>query len=405
MQFAFEAMRPDGTTVVDRIEAGARTAAAEQLREQGFIVLRLDERSDVAAAGTAARRTLQSRSISPRDLILLTRQMKMLLEAGAPLVPALLATETQTVKPLMRELLARVRTRVEEGASLAVALEPEAAYFDPVFRTMIGAGEATATLPAVFGRLCGLAQQQQQTRKQVVGALVYPSVLSILLTGVVAVLLFFVVPRFRMLFLNLRSPLPATTKLLFAASEGFKAYWPYAAAAFVAALVALVLLVRLPATRIWWDHFILNVPVVGRVVARLIFARVVRVWAAMLRCHVPLLETIRQSREAIRNAAFLKLVAEVEEAVASGGRVAQALEAARIADPIIVSAVRTGEENGRLSESIDFVSGWVDEDNANLIQQLTRLAEPIVLAVMGLVVGFVALALFVPLFDLATAAG
>jgi len=208
-----------------------------------------------------------------------------------------------------------------------------------------------------------------------------------------------------MLFLNLRSPLPATTKLLFAASESIKAYWPYGAGALAAVVITLVLAIRLPATRIWWDHFILNVPLVGKVVARLIFARVVRVWAAMLRCHVPLLETIRQSREAISNAAFLRLVDDVEEAVASGGRVAQALEIARIADPIIVSAVRTGEENGRLSESVDFVSGWVDEDNANLIQQLTRLAEPILLAVMGLVVGFVALALFVPLFDLATAAG
>jgi len=404
MQFAYEAMRPDGTTVADQIEAGARAAAAELLREKGFIVLRLDERSG-AAAQAAAARPLRRRGINTRDIILLTRQMKMLLEAGAPLVPALQATESQTVKPLMRELLARVRTRVEEGATLADALEPEAAYFDPVFRTMIGAGEATATLPAVFGRLCGLAQQQQQTRKQVVGALVYPSVLFVLLSGVVAVLLFFVVPRFRMLFLNLRSPLPATTKLLFAASESIKAYWPYGAGALAAVVITLVLAIRLPATRIWWDHFILNVPLVGKVVARLIFARVVRVWAAMLRCHVPLLETIRQSREAISNAAFLRLVDDVEEAVASGGRVAQALEIARIADPIIVSAVRTGEENGRLSESVDFVSGWVDEDNANLIQQLTRLAEPILLAVMGLVVGFVALALFVPLFDLATAAG
>lgn len=124
----------------------------------------------------------------------------------------------------------------------------------------------------------------------------------------------------------------------------------------------------------------------------------------MLRCHVPLLETIRQSREAVRNGAYLHLLAQVEEVVTSGGRVGPALAEAGIADPIIVSALRTGEENGRLAEAAEFVSNWMDEDNANAVQQLTRLTEPLLLAVMGVFVGFIAMSLFVPLFDMATAA-
>lgn len=401
MQFVYEAMSADGSTVCDRVEAGDRAEAVGSLRERGLIVLRLEDATEAPRTSFAWLAQRFGNKMTVRDVILLTRQMKMLLEAGAPLVPALEASEEQTAKPFMRALLRRLRERVEEGDSLCQALELEGRLFDPVFRSMIAAGEATASLPEVFGRLCDLAQRQQKTRKLVLGALLYPAILTILLVVVVCVLLFFVVPRFKILFTSMNSPLPSLTKVLFEFSEFATHNWPYLVGGLVAAVGAGVLCFRLPGTRKWLDEVLLRTPLIGRLMSRLIFARVVRIWAAMLRCHVPLLEAIRQSREAITNAAFLRLIAQVEESVSSGGRMGQALAAARLADPIIVSAIRTGEDNGRLAEATDFVSGWMDEDNANTVQHVTRLAEPAMLAVMGVVVGFVAMALFIPLFDLA----
>lgn len=403
MQFAFEAMRPDGTTVLDEVEAADRHAAAGTLREKGLLVLRLDEakRGGDRAASPAHWGPARIRG---RDLILFTRQMKMLLEAGTPVVPALEAAGEQTDRPMMRALLGRVRAQVEGGASLAHALAGEKGQFDAVFHTMVAAGEATASLPDVFSRLCALSQQQQQTRKLILGALLYPVLLSTLLCGVVGVLLLFVVPRFEVLFTSLNSPLPGTTKLLFQLSCALRDGWPYLVGGVLGVAVGGAVVVRLRALRPRLDRLILKLPVVGRVVARLTFARVVRIWAAMLRCHVPLLEAIGQSRQAVTNTEFLRLITQIEEVVSSGGRVGQALAATRIADPIIVSAIRTGEDNGRLAEAADFVSSWMDEDNTSTIQHVTRLAEPALLAVMGVVVGFVAMALFVPLFDLATAA-
>jgi len=302
-------------------------------------------------------------------------------------------------------VLARLRERVEEGDSLSDALDAEHGAFNPVFCTMIAAGEATASLPQVFGRLCQLTQQQLQTRKMVLGAMIYPSLLSLLLTGVVVVLLTFVVPRFRPLFDTLGTPLPVTTHMLFAASEQFLASWPYILGGVLVGLGVLVVGLRSRRMRVWLDELAMRLPIIGRVMARLIFARVLRVWAAMLRCHVPLLETIRQSREAITNVAFLRLLSDVEERVASGGRMGQALAATGLADPVIVSALRTGEDNGRLAEAAEFVSDWMDEDNTSTLQHLTKLAEPVLLVVMGLIVGFVAMSLFLPLFDLAAATG
>lgn len=403
MQFVFEAMQSDGRTVVDRLEAGGRTEAVAALRERGLIVLRLDEQVVAAKAATAAWLNRWSQGITLRDTVLLTRQLQMLLEAGCPLVPALVAAESQTNKPLMRAILHRVRIRVEEGESLSAALADERRHFDPVFLSMVAAGEATATLPKVFGRLAALAQQQQQARRMLTGALLYPAVLCVMLAAVMLVLLFFVVPRFRTLFLSLNSPLPPTTLLLFDLSRWLATWWPAVATAVVLLGFGVVLALHLPRTRTALDGLLLRLPLVGRVLARLTLAKVLRVWAAMLRSHVPLLETIDQSREAVRNARFLRMLEDVKESVSSGGRVGQALHDAQLADPIVVSAIRTGEENGRLSEAIDFVSGWVDEDNATLLQSLTRLAEPLLLALMGVVVGFVAMSLFLPLFDLATA--
>jgi type IV pilus assembly protein PilC len=404
--FAFEAMRSDGSTVVDQLDAGDSAAAADALREKGLLVLRLSEAGPAAPSGGLSHAfQFGGGTLNTRDIILFTRQMKMLLEAGTPLVPALEAAEHQTTKPFVNSLLHRIREQVEGGKTLSQALEGEDGTFDPVFRGMIAAGEATATLSESFGRLCALAQQQQQARKMVIGALLYPAVICLLLTGVVGVLLFFVVPRFKILFTNLKSPLPPTTKLLIEASELMRTGWPYLLGGVVAAVVVAVLCFRLPGTRDWLDRAVLRMPIIGRLAARLILARVVRIWAAMLRCHVPLLEAIHQSREAITNVEFLRMVADIEESVSSGGRVGQALAAARLADPIIVSAIRTGEENGRLAEATDFISNWLDEDNTNLVQSVTRLAEPLLLALMGLVVGFVAMSLFIPMFDLATAAG
>ena len=270
---------------------------------------------------------------------------------------------------------------------------------------MVAAGEATATLAVTFARLCKLAQQQQQVRRVVRGALIYPIVLCVLLVAVVAVLLFFVAPRFRMLFVNLDSTLPALTGLLFDVSEALRSSWPIVVGSLVVVVVAAVLLLRRRATRDRLAELVLRLPLLGRLTSRLIFARVVRIWAAMLHCHVPLLDAIRQSRHAVSNPSFLRLIDEVEETVAAGGRIGQALSATGLADPIVVSALRTGEENGRLTEATDFVSDWMDDDNATTVQNITRLAEPTLLAVMGVIVGLVAIALFLPLFDMATAAG
>lgn len=404
MQFAFEAMTRDGRIVHEQIEAGDRGEAVESLRGRGLIVTRLSAAGKPALAGPLLAFMARFGRVKSSDLVLFTRQMKMLLESGSALVPALQAIEQQTARLAMREIIRGIREHVEKGGRLTEAFQQRADVFRPVFTSMVAAGEATATLPATFQRLADLSQRQQQVRATVIGALIYPTLLITLMLIVSVVMLLFVIPRFRGLFTSLNAKLPASTEIVFALADAAGNGWPYAVGAVVAGVVGLALAQRSSTFRNAIDDLMLRLPIVGRMFARLALARVLRVWAAMLRSHVPLLETVQQSRSVTRHGALLALVTRVEQSVCEGGRVGRALSDSGLVEPVVASAISTGEENGRLAESVDFVSSWIDEDNHALVGNLTRLAEPLILACMGVLVGGMAMSMFVPLFDLATSA-
>ncbi len=407
MLFSFEAMTADGTLVRETLEAASRAEVTEQLRARGYVVLRLQPvaaksaRDEAGAAGLGFGR----RPMNARDLMLFTRQLKMLLSAGSAVVPALEAIEQQTSKPAMRRIVRQIREHVEKGGSLSEAFREHPDVFRPAYCSMVAAGEAAGSLPDAFDRLAELTHRQQQMRKMLIGALTYPVILTVLCILVASVMLGFVVPRFRGLFEALNAELPATTQLMFDLSDQLRAHWPYAAAASVALLVSAVLILRLESTRRWLHRRWLCVPLVGRLIARLQLGRLLSTWTAMLRCHVPLLETIQISRSVTRSPSVAELLDGIEQAVSSGGQVSDAMQQSGWIEPVIVAAIRTGENNGQLTESVEFVADWLDEDNAHLMRSAVRLAEPALLAVMGAIVAFVAMSLFLPLFDLATAGG
>jgi type II secretory pathway component PulF len=405
VQFTYEAISPDGRIVSDYVEGSTVTEAADALRAKGLTALRIDAARSAKDQPQSATFRSRSRNVKSGDLMLFTQQLKMLLEAGSAVVPALEAIEQQATRAPVKALIQKIRQHVEEGGTLTDAFQEHPDVFKPVFCSMVAAGEATASLPDTFDRLNELTTRQRKTRKTIIGALLYPAVLSVLCIAAASVIIGFVVPRFSTLFENLNSPLPPVTRFLFGVSEQVHRYWPVGAGTLAVLIITFVIMRRTEQLRVHVDALLLRAPVIGRLAARLVFARVVRIWAAMLRCHVPLLETIQHSRTTLTNVAFIELVNDVEEAIAGGGSIGRTLADSGLVEPVIASAIRTGEENGRLSEAIDFVSAWIDNDNAQLIGGLTRIVEPVLLAMMGLFVGLVAMSLFIPLFDLATAGG
>jgi type II secretory pathway component PulF len=401
MQFVYEAMTGDGRTVHENLEAASHREAAETLRGKGLYVMRLEETQAASRRADAERFKLGGRAAKTSDLVIFTRQLKMLLESGSAVVPALEAIEKQSAKPAFRAIVREIREHVEQGGILSEAFGDRPDIFKPVFCSMVAAGEATGTLSEAFARLAELAQQQQQVHRQLVGALIYPVVLLVLTSGLAGVLFGFVIPRFRQLFQSLDMTLPFTTQIMFGISDKLRVYWPVGLGTLIGLGVAGYVVFRSRHVREQLDGLLLRAPLAGRLMARIIMGRVLRVWAAMLRSHVPLLETIEHSKAAVTNTVLLRLVEQVHESVSSGGRVGRVLGDSPLVEPVVASAISTGEENGRLGEAVEFVSRWMDDDNSQLISRAARLAEPALLALMGLIVAAAAMALFIPLFDIA----
>lgn len=403
MEFTCEALGNDGQVRAQSIEAASPNEAADMLRRQGLLVMHVRPMEGRNTARKLAFTLLPRRSIrGPQSLVLFARAMKMLLESGAPLVVALEAVERQLNRSDFCKTVQKVREAVEQGASLSEAMEGES-IFSPTVRSMVAAGEATATLPKCFAQISELLEEQFRTHKLVVGALTYPIILSAMISIVVTVILTFIVPRFKAMFDALRAPVPLSTQVMMSVSEWIVGHGMILGAAGVVIIGGGIFALRQRPVRGYLSSVLLRLPLLGPLGTRLILARLLRVWSAMLNSHVPLLDVVQKSADAVRGTAFAKLTTDIEGALSTGRRMGAVLSASTLVPPIVASAIATAEDNARLAEAVTFVSGWLDEDNSRSIQQLARIAEPLLLATMGLVVGGIAMSLFLPLFDMTSA--
>jgi len=401
--FRFEALDPKGGRVADVVEAPTLQEAADAVRSRGLFV------TSLAEAGTEPRQARPSLwdRISPagtsRDLVAFTQQMEMLLKAGTAVVPALDAVEQQATKPAWRQVIRDLRANVEQGAPLARAIDARADVFDVLFRSVVAAGESSGRLPEAFGRLVEFTRRQTELRNRVIAALVYPAILLVLSIAVISLLLGVVLPRFAELFAVLDAELPASTKVLMAVAEIASQYWPVAVAAVLALVAGVVVLVKTPGGRRLARRVLLRLPLIGRLACRIILARLCRIWGLLVDAKVPLLDAVELAKQSTRVEEFAALMDRIKEAVSQGRTAANVLRQTHIVPATLAAAIGTGEESGRLGESLLFVASCMEEENQQLINALTRIAEPVILVFLGLVVGIVAISLYVPLFDMATA--
>ncbi|MBN1347645.1 MAG: type II secretion system F family protein [Phycisphaerae bacterium] len=405
MAFTFEAVDSTGREIHDVLEAPTAEEAMDQLHGRGLFVTKLSEQSDSSGRGGVRRRAsvLSGRPGNTRDRMMLTQQMSMMLHAGSQIVPALAAIESQVDKPGWREILASVCHRVEDGAALSEAMGLYPQVFDEMFRTIVSAGESTGSTAEAFDRLAVMTKKQQEIKVRVIGALIYPAILLLMCLGVVGVLMFYVLPKFDDLYSMLGTKLPTLTVIMIDTSR-----WVTHNAATVAILAGLmiagpIIALRLSPVRRFLDQALLRMPMISGLVRRLILARLFRVWGTLIHSSVPLLEGLRLSRSTTSNAYFQEMLDEVIHSVEEGNPVGESLARSSLAPPTMSSAITTGEQSGQLGESLLFLAEYLDDENTQTVATLTRLVEPFVLVIMGAVVGVIAVALFLPLFDLTSA--
>ncbi len=415
MKLAYQAYDKAGRSVTDTIEAPSMDEASEQLRRRGLYVTSLRQghakggrAADAASAEAAPLRQgvrLRGNGKRLKNLAMFTRQLYVLACTGTPLTEALHALARQAKDPSWRRVIEDLALRVEEGSSLADAMGAHPDCFDHVYRSLVASGETGGKFEPIMDRLSQLVRRRLQMRSAVVGALVYPSLLLVVAGGVLGLMLMFVLPRFGALFETLDLPLPPTTQALLWISDAIRGYW-WAMLGTVALTVGGAWAwSRTASGQLAIDTVLIRVPLLGAVVRSFIVARIIRLLGVLVDSYVPLLEALALTKAAAGNAVYRRLVADAEHAVTRGDPVSSAFSDAQLVNPTVYEAIRSGESSGKLSAMMLNMADFLDEENEVVLKALTSILEPIILIVLGVLVGLVALGMFLPLFDLTAQAG
>ena len=381
------------------VDAPSPGEARRRLRTAGIHVRAVVQRPSEAQGQETPKRWRTGR-VSVRDLWASTRQLSVILLAGMPLVGALSALVQQLGPNRLGRIFAQVRDRVNEGASLARALEEHPSVFPPIYVSMVAAAEAAGTLETVLSQLADLFERRAKLMNKVKTALAYPLFMLVVGSGVVIFILSFVLPSVTKLFLEMKMRLPWPTVVLIKTSDIASHYlWVFAILG-VAVIGGSVSWTRTGAGRKAWDRFKLRCPLLGQVALKVTLSRFCRTLGVLLASGVTIVEALRLAERVAGNVAIGQAAADAREAVSRGDTIANSLDRSGFFPPLVVSMIAVGEQSGTVEEGLSRIADLLDGDVEARLSTLTTLLEPIMILVLGAIVGFIVLAMLLPIFDI-----
>lgn len=398
--YRYEALDPTGKTLRGLIEAESPTAARTKLRkDRVYPVEMAAERPGAADSGRGASLGFRSRPAPPAEVAAFTGQLATLLRAGMPVLRALEALTEQTESAALRTMLRQVRDSVSQGSSLADAFAPHAA-FDALYVDLIRAGEATGTLDRSLESLGTMLQARQRLRRKIRSALAYPILMSLVGIGMLALMLTYVMPQVVPIFEDLGQRLPWPTRLLLGVTGAMQSGWMLALAAAAGAAGAVRVALRKAEARIRFDRLKLKLPVFGPLARKAAAARVANALGTLLRGGVPLLGALEAGSGIAGNEALKQRLLEAAAAVRKGSDLAGAVAGDPLFPAVLVHMIRVGEESGNLQDMLFQAAALFEEEVEAGVSALTSLLEPLLILVMGLVIGFMVLAILMPIFQI-----
>jgi type IV pilus assembly protein PilC len=411
--FLYEAMNKQGQEVKDEIEAQTQEDALAKIRSLGYYPTKLRQkggkRAAKAAAGgaAAAKKKKQVGGIGRcrvKEITQFTRQLSTLQDAGLPILRSLRILEQQQKPGMLRIILRNVADDIEGGATLSEAMAGQPKAFDRLYCNMVAAGEAGGVLDVILQRLADFMERSQRLKRKVVGAMIYPTVVISFAVLIVSGIMIAVVPKFEEIFKDFGADLPGMTKFLMAISNWFVHGKPPGAAVVFLSPFLLILLVKLlgksESGRYAVDLVKLKIPILGTILSKSSIARFTRTLGTLLSAGVPILEAINITRETSGNEVYGRALGAVHDEIREGESFANPLRAAKICDSIVVNMIDVGEETGDLDKMLIKIADNYDEEVETLVDGLVSLLEPIMVVILGGIVGFIVIALFLPLVTL-----
>nr|WP_320113912.1 type II secretion system inner membrane protein GspF [uncultured Desulfuromonas sp.] len=395
--FDYTGFNQQGKNAKGSLEAGSKRAALEQLRDQGIYVSTLEEQQKTV---TRRRWSLPRRSRLPiNDLATTTRLLATLLQAGVPLDEALQSVVEQVENPTQARLYTQVREEVRQGSSLFEALADQGRSFPDLYQRMVEVGENSGTLDQVLLRLADFLEEQARLRSRTVSALAYPVLMAIVGVGVLLFLLSFVVPKITRMLTDLGQALPLPTRLLITTSDLISAYGWLVALLVGGAVFALLRYRRTEAGRLKLDGWTLKLPLIGRIQREIATARFSRTLGTLLHSGVPLLKALEISCGLLSNKVLRTAVEQTSLEVREGASLAEPLKRSGVFPPLLAQMTAVGERSGTLEEMLIKVADSQDRQVEITLAGLLSLLEPLMILAMGGIIGFIVLAVLLPIFQ------
>jgi general secretion pathway protein F len=395
--YVYRAADPRGKTVSGVMEAPDSRAVIDRLHREEYYPIEVAPQAGRAGVWPF----LPARGISSRDLVAFTQQLATLFEAGIPLDRAFSVLEELASNPRLKAVVEDLLKSVRGGASFGDALaKHHPRPFSRLYVNMVRAGEKGGVLEVTLRRLAEFLEAAQEFREAIVSALIYPALLTSVGGAAVVFLLAFVIPRFAEIFADLGQAIPLPTQILLTVSSAFRDYWWALALAAVAGLLGSRIFLTTAGGRLMWDRRALRLPLVGDVVLKAEVARFCRTLGTLLRSGVPVLGALAVVKEMVSNRLLALAVERLGESVKRGAGLAGPMGESGVFPPLALHMVRVGEETGRLEEMLLKVSETFEADVRSAVKRLIGLLEPSIILAMGILVGFIVVAMLMAIFSI-----
>lgn len=395
--FSYRARNRSGVLVTGRCEAANKAAAEVNLDRMGLIPISVKPLKKVIEIPDI---DFLIQKITPQDIILFSRQLATLFTAGVPLTRALFSLETQLSNKRLTAIIRNVREDVEAGGTLAQALKKHPHVFDETYYSMVEAGEAGGILDSILDRLAGMKERLQEINSKVKSATLYPKIVVAAIFIAVFILMFQVIPVFAKLYSSFNVQLPLPTRILISVSDVFTSYWYLAAIVIIASILIFKWYTRTESGHYNWDRFKLNIPIFGLLSLKATMSRFARVFGALHRSGLPILQSLDIVSRVTDNRILSKTVKNIENEIRGGKSLSELMAKSQLFPPMVVQMVQVGEDTGKLDEMLEKVAQYYDQEVEYTVKNLTTSLEPILLAFIFGMVLFLALAIFLPMWDI-----
>lgn len=395
--FVYKVRDRSGAIHEGSLEAQNEQLVIAKLREMGYVPVSVTQRRQSRLSADMA---IGSKKVDLRDVAVLSRQLATMVNAGLSIIRALAILTEQTESKALAAVVQQVKADIEHGLSLSQAISKHPKVFPPVYLSMVRSGETGGMLDEVLLRLAVTLEKQLELRRRIRSAMTYPIAIGCIIVLIVTAMLAFVVPMFEGMYRDLGGTLPAPTRLLIAVSDILTSYWWAVGATSAAAVVGVRRWGATPAGRYSLDRLMLKLPVFGRLIHKTAIARFTRTLSSLIRSGVPIMESLDIVGDTAGNAVVRTATADAKDRVRVGESLSASLAGHDVFPEMVVQMMAVGEETGALDDMLEKIAEFYDSEVSATVDALTSLIEPLLMVAMGLTVGGMVVALYMPMFQI-----